>query len=462
MGKFKPLLRRVQKVSALICLAISSFCGINLTACTSENNSPSGTNYYTPTVSREFLYNYYLLFYHYNDKDKYLGKPEDYVGKLSEEQETALSQKGIPWDYFDLYYMYAQMNDPYTYYLDPAHAVSRIENFYNSDKIFGSGFELDSTLISEKYVIKKVIPSSPADKAGIKVGDEITAIEGIAPTKELIYRRLSTDYEGETITYTIKRDSTTLTIPVVLATFLSPTVELSFKDSIPIIKILEFVQTTSNERGTYGEFMDYLQATQNYKSTILDLRNNRGGNLNQCIEMTKVLLSKGDTAINIILSDADTINKRQIKNTITAVATDDGFASNRYFVILANGMSASCSETMIAGIVSNKKFPVIGTTTYGKGIGQHIIVTPSYSYVSITDMKTYDKNMVSFHKVGIVPDFVISDNEQALEKAIELAKAKSFIRIAGYGTENTGHFAKAALEPDSMPGFYLLPGEHIQ
>ena len=77
-------------------------------------------------------------------------------------------------------------------------------------------------------------------------------------------------------------------------------------------------------------------------------------------------------------------------------------------------------------------------------------------------MKTYDKNMVSFHKVGIVPDFVISDNEQALEKAIELAKAKSFIRIAGYGTENTGHFAKAALEPDSMPGFYLLPGEHIQ
>ena len=49
-----------------------------------------------------------------------------------------------------------------------------------------------------------------------------------------------------------------------------------------------------------------------------------------------------------------------------------------------------------------------------------------------------------------------------LEKAMELAKAKSFIRIAGYGTENTGHFAKAALEPDSMPGFYLLPGEHIQ
>ena len=40
-----------------------------------------------------------------------------------------------------------------------------------------------------------------------------------------------------------------------------------------------------------------------------------------------------------------------------------------------------------------------------------------------------------------------------------MAKEMTYIRTAGYGTSNTGHFAKAATEPDTMPGFYFLPDE---
>ena len=82
------------------------------------------------------------------------------------------------------------------------------------------------------------------------------------------------------------------------------------------------------------------------------------------------------------------------------------------------------------------------------------------SLVSITSMKIIDKQKTTYHKYGIAPDFAISDNDLALEKALALAKDQNYIRVAGYGTVNTGHFAKAAVEPDTMPGFYLLPEEY--
>ena len=115
---------------------------------------------------------------------------------------------------------------------------------------------------------------------------------------------------------------------------------------------------------------------------------------------------------------------------------------------------------MLASVTTNKKYPVIGTTTYGKGIGQSRFFTPSMSLVSITSMKIIDKQKTTYHKYGIAPDFAISDNDLALEKALALAKDQNYIRVAGYGTVNTGHFAKAAVEPDTMPGFYLLPEEY--
>ena len=97
---------------------------------------------------------------------------------------------------------------------------------------------------------------------------------------------------------------------------------------------------------------------------------------------------------------------------------------------------------MIASITSNKKSPVVGSTTYGKGIGQRFRLTPSLGLNSITSFRFFDKNDGNYHKYGIEPDFPINDRSSALEKAIELAKAKNFTRTAGYGTQNTGHFAK--------------------
>ena len=459
MGGFGYLFKSVRKnatvISALSAITLASFI---FSACSSDSTTAAPYNGLNSSMgSPEFQQNYMHLFYLYIDKDKYLRNPESYLGKVD---TKALLDKVIPWDYHDIYYMYAQMNDPYTYYVDPSRALAQLSTWTSSEQKLDAGIELDSAYIPEKYVVKKVIETSPADRAGIKAGDEIVEIEGVAPKSIIVFNRLSEASKDDIITYTIKRDSTNLTIPVQIAPYHTSTVELTFKDSIPVIKITEFIQETSNDSGTYGEFVRYLRATENYKTTIIDLRNNGGGDVSQCLAMAQALLSKGDTAIGVIETYADTIQKKQAFDTTFYVNDNDGAFNDRYFVFLANGYTASCSEIMLTSVVTNKKYPIVGSTTYGKGIGQRSFLTNSYSMVSITNMKTLDKQGNTYHKYGIVPDFAILDDAIALNKAVALAKDQNYVRVAGYGTTNTGHFAKAALEPDSMPGFFYFSEEY--
>ena len=458
MEQRKHLSKGIQKFAFLnyAIVSLSVFC-LFFTACVSDNGVSSSDKKTLQNTSREFQYNYRLLYYYYVDQDKYLGEPQDYVDKVDMQK---MYEKEIPWDYYDLYYMYAMMNDNFTYYVDASRAYSLLNSLRQSDELTGAGFRLDSLAFPDKFIIQKVTKNSPADKAGLKAGDEIVEIEGVAPTNETVFRRLAVATKGETITYTIKRDSTRITIPVVIDSYLSPTVELSFYDSIPVIKISEFVANTSNDSGTYGEFVQYLRETEKYKATIIDLRDNGGGDGDQCKAMTRALLSKGDTAIGIIETKADTIRKRQAFDTTFEINTADGIAKDRYFVFLSNNNTASCSELMIAGVVSNKKYPIVGSVSYGKGIGQTRWITPSFSISSITSMKVIDKDRNSYHKYGIEPDFSIQDNDLVLATAAELAKDMKFKRIAGYGKTNTGHFAKQAVVQDTMPGFYLLPEEY--
>ena len=460
MGKFRHLFGYFRAFAALV-FSFTSLCVFSLnfciTACSSDETIAPYNGLDPSMGSPEFQQNYMHLFYLYIDKDKYLHPPETYLGKVNTE---AMLENGIPWDYHDIYYMYAQMNDHYTYYVDPSHSMALMNSLKSSEQKLDAGFELDSAYIPEKYVIKKVIEKSPANLAGLKAGDEIVEIEGVTPVSTTVFNRLSVASEGDIITYTIKRDSINKTIPVKIATYNIPTVELSFKDSIPVIKIMEFEQQTSSDSGTYGEFIHYLNATKNYKTTIIDLRNNGGGSISQCIAMSQLLLSKGDTAIGIVSMVPDTVNKKQVSNTTFYINESDGIFKDRYFVFLANNNTASCSEMMLASVTSNKKYPIVGSTTYGKGIGQRSFFTRSYSLVSITNMKTIDKQGNTYHKYGIDPDFAILDDAIALNKAVTLAKDQNYVRVAGYGTTNTGHFAKAALEPDTMPGFFHFSEEY--
>jgi C-terminal processing protease CtpA/Prc len=254
---------------------------------------------------------------------------------------------------------------------------------------------------------------------------------------------------GDIIKIAVNRNDEVVVIPVTVAEYNEPSVKLYYKDSIPVIQIKQFVVTSISDSGSYGEFVTALKKTEGAKSTIIDLRGNPGGETNQCNNMAAELLADGDTIVNDIQAEVDSVFEGkdwryfQRLDTISYTVSGDGIGKDRYYVFMADTGSASCAETMLSALTANRHVPVVGQLTYGKGIGQAVIdSTLNYGLALITALQGFDKNWESYHDLGIVPDFEINDPDEQMAKAVELAKEAQFVRAAGYGTQKLNHFSK--------------------
>ena len=444
--------------------AMLFFCG-----CDSNSSDPDETfeddvmynTYPIDDVEDEFqleVYNNFIyldLAYLYGHTRNEIG--DNYRIYLGKGTSSVNSVKGYcKQDYYDVCYMYNQMADPFTQYFDPNVAEVVYKSVMETDEVVGIGAEAETVTDAESsyLVVTQIYPNSPSAIAGLQEGDIIVSVDGIPITKPENFEKLCSGEIGSTIQIVVRRGEETLNITAKLDQYHAPSVKLHYEDSIPVIEILQFSATTSNKDGTYGEFLEALKKTEGYSSTIIDLRQNPGGDVDQCNKVSGALLSAGDTIIIDVQSIVDTavIDGRkkvfQAFDTITYVTYQDGIGKDRYYVLMASDSSASCAETFLSAVSVNKKTPIVGITSYGKGIGQAVLSKKEgiQGLALITALQGVDKNGESYHDLGIVPDFQIFDPAQQMAKAVELAKEGTFIRTAGYGTEKLNHFSKAREE----------------
>ena len=456
---------KLKKLSfALGACALLFICACESTISSDSSDNRFGSNVlfdtYSPDeISNEVEEELYLNFiwldlaYLYAHTRNEIG--DDYREYLGKGTESVNKVKGrCTGNYYDVCYMYNQMADPYTRYYDPNIASIVYKNVMESDAIVGIGaeFEMVSDSSSNHVVITQVYPNSPSDKAGLQEGDTIKSIDDIPITKPEHVDRLCSGEKGTTIEITVSRDDETVTADVILDEYNVPTVKVHYEDSIPVIEILEFTKVTINPDGTYGEFLDALEKTKGAKSTIIDLRRNLGGDVDHCNNVASEFLSAGDTILSDVMTTIDTImvkgHKRLAQgfDTITYTAAADGLGKDRYYVLLSSDTSASCAEVVLSAVTVNRKFPVVGLTSYGKAIGQGIFTEEDASIrgiALITAMTGIDKNGESYQDLGIAPDYEISDPDEQMAKAVKLAKKAKERRTAGYGTKRLHHFAKA-------------------
>lgn len=440
------------------------FCGCD----NASSSDPEGSTediylstYPIDDVKNEFdleLYNNFIyldLAYIYGHTRNEIG--ESYTIYMGKGTPDVNSVKGYcTEDYYDICYMYNQMADPFTQYFDPVVAEQVYKNVMETEEIVGIGAEVEAVTDAESthLVVTQVAPNSPSETAGLQEGDIIVSVDGIPISKPANFDKLCSGEEGRTVQITVIRGEDTITISATLQQYHVPSVKLHYEDSIPVIEILEFSATTSNKGGTYGEFLEALQKTEGAKSTIIDLRQNPGGNTDQCNRVSGELLSEGDTIITDVQTNSDSAvidgHKKifQKLDTITYTASHDGIGKDRYYVLMASDSSASCAEIFLSAVSVNKKTPIVGVTSYGKGIGQAVLSVEEgiQGLALITALQGVDKNGNSYHDLGIVPDFEIVDPAQQMAKAVELAKEGTFIRTAGYGTQKLNHFSKAREE----------------
>lgn len=364
-------------------------------------------------------------------------------------------------EFADVCGMYNSLSDHFTRYYDPAVAPYVWNSFAESAEEIGMGAQVKK--IGDSLVVTEVYASSPGKKAGMQEGDLIVEVDGSIPKTEEAFKKLTTGKVGEKIEIIVSRNGKEDSLTVQLETYKVPTVHLTKESGIPVITISEFSEITASDKGTYGEFLSIVKKVKEdstVKSIVIDLRDNHGGSEAQCLNIASEFLHQGDTLVQEIstspdsIVEADSITKDEkvkwIQKLDTTVynALSEGSVSNYYFVFLANETSASCTELMLSAITTNQKFPVVGKTTYGKGIGQTIKQTLASGLTFITALRVIDKQGNSYHKYGIAPDFDIDDADEQLQKAIELAKDATEKRTAGYGEKPTGHFKKVRATND--------------
>lgn len=408
--------------------------------------------------AQELVYTGALLDIYYVNADKELKDFDDYYQKGV--------SKGFPathYEFPDVEYMFSTLSDNYTRYFSPRYATQIFNALVYSEENIDLGVDIKEVEVpncegeeecdetTTALVLRHVYPEAPADKAGMKVGDTVVSVDDIEVHSESAFRKLSSGKDDEEIKVIVKRGEEELTYKATLESYLAPSVFVDYEDDIPVITVTEYIDTTYLTTGTYGEFLKAIKETAGAEATIIDLRGNPGGSIPQCMDMTAELLNKGDTLAIMISHDIDEDWENKFIDTLTWIAEEDGLAKDRYFVFLADTGSASCSELMLVGATSNKKSPIVGLNTYGKGIGQTYTGTYAGGIAGITSMRMFDKDGKVYHRYGFEPDYVEGDPVKAMEIAVKLAKEKKAVRTKGYGSKDTGHFTLTKSHNPSQP-----------
>ena len=314
------------------------------------------------------------------------------------------------------------LGDEYTEYIPADEMKDYTENI--TGNFVGIGIYMIADKDSGRVVVYYPIPESPAEKAGIKAGDQIISVDGTEYTaddfeniadyikgEEGTSVKLVIDRNGEKIDFEIKREKIN-TNPI--------TIEM-LEDGIGYLKLPSFDEGTAKD---FEEKVKELQS-EGAKSLIIDLRNNGGGIVNEATDIADMLLDKGQTIISTVDKDD--------KKEITYSKKDPTFTMP--VVVLANENSASASEILSCSLQDNGRAKIIGTKTYGKGIIQTLLSLTDGSGLKITTEEYYTPKGTTIHKVGITPDeevelpdtvksiySVTKDEDTQLKKAIETLK----------------------------------------
>lgn len=313
--------------------------------------------------------------------------------------------------------MLESLGDQHTSYMDPEefkHANSSLSGAYE-----GIGAYVDTS--GDYLTVISPIKDSPAEKAGLRAGDQVIKIDGEDMTgiNPEIVRQSVLGPAGSTVVLTILREGATETfdVSIVRGTITIASVELEMLDNnIAHIALNTFGDSTASElRDLIKEAKD-----QGAEGIILDLRNNGGGYLLTAVDVASEFIGEGPIVYEKYGDGRDNDVYKAVKG---------GSALDIPMVVLVNEGTASASEIVAGALQDYERAQLIGVTTYGKGSVQ--IWTPlsdDQGAVRITIAKWLTPHERTIHQVGLTPDVVVelteediqAGNDVQLEQAVEV------------------------------------------
>lgn len=257
--------------------------------------------------------------------------------------------------------------------------------------------------VADGVEMTEISPASPAEDAGIAVGDVITGIDG-KPVPGLsshaVIERLRGPINSEVKLALRKKGSReSLDITLARALIVPETVTLVLKGNIAQIRIASFNQRTGVSVGKALRNA-YASLGARLKGVVLDLRGNPGGLLDQGVAVSDLFLAGG-----AIISTRG--RHPEANQGYTASSGDIGESAP--LVVLMDGRSASAAEIVAAALQDNNRAVVIGSTSYGKGTVQTVVHLPNDGELTLTWSRFHSPSGYALHKLGVLPSVCTSD-----------------------------------------------------
>ncbi|MBT2291896.1 PDZ domain-containing protein [Paenibacillus albidus] len=293
------------------------------------------------------------------------------------------------------------LEDPYSQYFDKAEA-SEFEHSVDLEYV-GIGIRIQYTP-TELY-IEEVLPGSPAEQAGLKRGDTILKINGVA-VEDTKGDELS-GATGTKVTLLVLRNGVTKSYRITRNAIASVSVTSKLiGPQIAYISLSGFTQTADEE---FTAALDKMRAA-GMKSMVLDLRDNPGGYMDSAYNIASEFIDKG---IMMYTSDQT--------GALTPVTITDGSKIGVPVVVLTNEYSASASEALTGALRDNNIATVVGLRSFGKARIQSLLPMSNGDMLKLTTQKYLTPNKEDFNHIGLAPDIEVKGKTAQLITALQIA-----------------------------------------
>lgn len=300
------------------------------------------------------------------------------------------------------------VGDPYTQYI----GKDQFGDFSSSIEGEYVGIGVTIELVNGKITVVNTFPGSPARQAGVKAGDVITRAAGqdLAGKSLTEAAALLRGPEGTSVSVTIYRPSTGQLLEMNLTRRRIQIPTLDFKDLGDGLKYVAINQFTSE---TGRNFPAVIKTAKMFgmKGLVLDLRDNPGGTLEDCLEVLKCLVPKGPMVSLVYKEGREEYSNEEDPTNLVPV------------VVLLNGGTASAAEIVAAAIRDRGVGILVGEKTYGKGTIQAVIKFKNGSGMKLTIGEYLPPGGQSLDGKGLVPDVYVPAQERVLPKKPEATRA---------------------------------------
>ncbi len=318
-----------------------------------------------------------------------------------------------------------------------------LESFSRSTQGAFSGVGIQLSRRDGRLVVVSPLENTPAQKAGVKSGDIITAVNEKPTASWTLNRAVNeiTGPEGSEVTLAIERGTENLTFTLKRARIIIESIRgwehraapdgggwdywIDQKAGIGYVRLSQFIPQTA---GDLDAAVAQMQEVQPIRGLILDMRFNPGGRLDSSVEVVDRFVAEGPI-VSIVDGDGNKTSTERARK----FRTYEDFP----VIVLVNQGSASASEIVAGALQDYGRAMVVGNRSFGKGSVQDLYgldnykarlkLTRQYYMLPLGRIIHRKQNAKEW---GIEPDLTVSVTNEQIAEALQLRQDADILRDA--------------------------------